>query len=186
MSTSTDLPVNKIGDSTGESTTWLWFFIGHFLIAYLLQSIYVSESVGDPIRLTGFKSFLRTFVFFQNFLFYGMVLHCTLLVVCGNLPFMHPSGLLQCRISMTCMTIDPWKSLIYVLHYTVCSQRRLKTLLDWVLTSTIAQFLCQSAGKKNFTSSWMLLFVSTWCWLILEIEHLSFNLFRSIFWSTRK
>jgi hypothetical protein len=84
MSAFTDLPNNKIGDSTGD-TTYLWFFVGHFLLAYLFHSVSVSESVGDPTRLSGPESFLRPSIIFPKFLCLQTLPHCNLYTACKNL-----------------------------------------------------------------------------------------------------
>jgi hypothetical protein len=79
MSAFTDLSNNKIGDSTGD-TTCLWFFVGHFLLAYLFHFNSVSESVGDPSRLSGSESSLRPFVLFPKFLLFTDIFRTVLYI----------------------------------------------------------------------------------------------------------
>jgi hypothetical protein len=76
MSAFTDLSNNKIGDSTGDMT-FLWFFVGHFLLAYLSSLISVYESVGHPFRPSGFEISLKPSVLFPNFFGLQTLLHCT-------------------------------------------------------------------------------------------------------------
>jgi hypothetical protein len=79
VSTLTDLSWNKIGDSTGEPNCFLVSLVSLALIACFL----VSESVGDPSRLSGFESSLKSFVFFPNFVFTD-ILALYPLVACEN------------------------------------------------------------------------------------------------------
>jgi hypothetical protein len=74
-------------------------FFGHFLFTYSFHLKLVSESVGDPFRLSGFKNPLRSFALFSEFLDLQTPPHCTLYIAYKNLQFLHPGCLLQCGIS---------------------------------------------------------------------------------------
>jgi hypothetical protein len=67
MSTFTDLSNKTIGDSTGDMT-YLWFFVGHFFLSYLFHFVSISESMGNPSRLSVFEISLRPLVLFSKFL----------------------------------------------------------------------------------------------------------------------
>jgi hypothetical protein len=83
MSAFTDLSYNKIGDSAGDTTS-LCFFVGHFFLPTPFNLNSVSRSMGDPFRLSEFKSSQRIFLLFQKFLDFQTCLHCTLYLACGN------------------------------------------------------------------------------------------------------
>jgi hypothetical protein len=134
MSALTDLSNNKIGDSTGD-TTCLWFFVGHLLFTYSFYLKSVSESVGDPFRLSGFKIPLRCFSLFSKFLDFSNTsalypLHC----LWKHSISMHPGCLLQCGISTPYLFLacrnSPFRTVLYYQPAVVFVK-----FLIWVLVS---------------------------------------------------
>jgi hypothetical protein len=70
VSALTDLSNNKIGDSTGELSLFLygfWIFCGHLLCLHFSFDLSVSESSGYPERPSGSISQFDFYLLFQNF-----------------------------------------------------------------------------------------------------------------------
>ena len=78
-------PITKLATPLGTDC-FLVSLVSFALIVFFL----VSESVGDPLRLSGFESFLKNFVLFPNFVFTD-ILALYPLVVCDNHMSSHPT-----------------------------------------------------------------------------------------------
>jgi hypothetical protein len=79
-------PITKLATPLGRPDCVLVSLVSLALIACFL----VSESVGDPSRLSGFESSLKIFVLFPNFVF-TYILALYPLVACKNHLSSHPN-----------------------------------------------------------------------------------------------
>jgi hypothetical protein len=92
MSTFTDLPVNKIGNHTGETNVFLFFLV--FLFWFLGFCFLSHRRIQLDSRTI--KIHRKTFVIF-NFFPFWRIFAPSIEGQCGELRFLHPTSLDQCE-----------------------------------------------------------------------------------------